>query len=337
MPKLSRLTRIALLILGVVIVVLTVYTYPSIDGFVTLLFRAIVILGAISILFVLGASLFNGKPRGFPVVVLLTAVGVIAFSWSQIASTRDSRAFSAELEAAGPDALFQTIQASRTETAARVRAVYYIATQTDLAIDVKLSPGGGTDTPGIGGMFSTALVTDAATLAAARAAVPALRAAAAAASAEIDLYLGEEEVLISPQVEDEDTGVMPEPIVSRLNLEPIDTAGLPDSARLLFVDSVLRRIEAQRPLYQELASIAVDRIDVQDRMLAFIEARQGAYTFDETAARARFAEPADDAAYTVLLEELAVLDAEEARVHAQHNQLMTDAARDLITAAGATP
>jgi len=337
MPKLSRLTRIALVILGVVIVVLTVYTYPSVGGFVTLLFRAIVILGALSILVVLGSSLVNRKPRGFPVVVLLTAVGVIAFSWSQIASTRDSRVFSAELEEAGPDALFQTIQTSRTETAARVRAVYYIATQTDLAIDVKLSPGGGTDTPGIGSVFSSALVTDPATLEAARAAVPELRAAAAAARAEIDLYLDEEKVLISPQVEDENTGLRPEPIVSRLNLAPIDTRGLPDSARLLFVDSVLRRIEAQRPLYHELAAIAVERIDVQDRMLAFIEARPGAYTFDEAAARARFADPAADAAYTVLLEELAALEAEELRVHAEHNQLMTDAARDLIAAAGATP
>ncbi|MGV8839170.1 MAG: hypothetical protein ACWA6X_02580 [Bauldia sp.] len=337
MANLSRLTRIALLILGVVIVALTIYTYPSLGGFVTLVVRAIVILGALSILAVLGASLFNAKPRGFPIVVLLTAVGVIAFSWSQIASTRDYRAFRAEVEAAGPDALFQTIQTSRTTTAQRVRDVYLIATQTDQAIDVVLSPGGGGATPGIGSLFATPLVTDAETLATARAAVPELRAAAAAASAEITRYLDEEVVLISPQVEDEDTGRMPELIVPRLALAPLDTSGLPDSARLLFVDAVLRRIEAQRPLYQDLAALSVARIDVQDRMLAFLEARPGAYAFDEAASRARFTDAAVDAEYTALLDELAAIDAEDLRVHDEHNRLMTDAANELIAAAGATP
>lgn len=333
----SRLTRIALVILGVVIVVLTIYTYPSVGGFTTLLFRAIVILGALSILAVLVASLFNAKPRGFAFIVLLTSVGVVAFSWSQIASTQDYRAFKAEIEVAGPGALFQTIQTSTTETAARVRAVYFIATRTDQAIDVRLAPGGGTDTPGITNVFQTALVTDPATLAAARAAVPQLREAAAAAGAEIARLLDEEEVLISPQVEDEDTGVMPALIVSQLNLPPLDTSGLPDSARLLFVDSVLRRIDAERPMYQALADVGVARIDVQDRMLAFLEARPGAYTFDETASRARFADPSADAAYTALLDELAALAAEEARIHAEHDQLMIAAARELIDAAGATP
>ncbi|MCC6736958.1 MAG: hypothetical protein IT534_12640 [Bauldia sp.] len=336
MPQLSRLTRIALLILGVVIVALTIYTYPSLGGFITLLVRAIVILGALSILVVLGASLFNAKPRGFPIVVLLTAVGVIAFSFNQIMATRDYRTFRAEIDAAGPDALFRTIQASRTETAQHVRDVYFIATQTDQAIDVKLSPGGGGATPGIGSVFATPLVTDPATLAAARAAIPELRAAAAAASAEITRYLDEEVVLISPQVEDEN-GRMPELIVPQLALSPVDTTGLPDSARLLFVDAVLRRIEAQRPLYEELAVIAVARIDVQDRMLAYLEARAGAYTFDEAAARARFADPAADAGYTALLDELAALDAADLRVHDEHNQLMTAAATELIAAAGATP
>lgn len=317
MPKLSRLTRIALLILGVVIVALTIYTYPSLAGFTTLAFRAVVILGALAILTVLGASLLNRKSGGFAYVVLLTSVGVIAFSWSQISATRDSRVFAAEIAEAGdtPDALFRTIASSRTDTAGRVRGVYTIAALTDREIDALLSGLATPDTPSIAAMFGTTLVTDADTLAAARAAIPAITTAAAGARAEIERLLDAEVAAV----------------------EAFDTSGLPDSARLLFVDAALRRIAAEREIYLALSDVGVDRAAVRERMLAFLEVRSGAYAFDETAARALFADPAVDAEYTLLLDELAALDAEDARLRTEHSTLMYEAAKELITAAGATP
>ncbi|MCW5713767.1 MAG: hypothetical protein KIT43_04540 [Bauldia sp.] len=317
MPKLSRLTRIALLILGVVIVVLTIYTYPTLAGFTTLVFRAIVILGALTILAILVASLLNRKPRGFAFVVLLTSVGVIAFSWSQIAATNDSRVFAAEIAEAEdtPAGLFETIASSRTETAGRVRGIYSLAAQTDREIDALLSGLATPDTPSIAAMFGTTLVTDADTLAAARAAIPAITGAAAGVHAEIVRLLDAE----------------------RAAIEAFDTSGLPDSARLLFVDAALRRLAAEREIYLALADVGVGQAAVRERMLASLEAHPGAYTFDETAVRARFADPAVDAAYMVLLDELAALDAEESRLRTQHATLMYEAAKELITAAGTTP
>lgn len=323
----SRLTRVALLILGVVIVVLTIYTYPTLSGFTTLLFRAIVILGALTILVLLGASLVNRKPAGFGFVVLLTSVVVIAFSWSQIQSTQDSRTFDAEIAAAGEGtaALFRTIASSQTDTGARVRAIYTLAAETDRAIDAQLSGLAHPETPGIAGLFASPLVTDPATLAEARSAVPAITAAADAVKVEIDRLLDAERELIAPDPE------LPVPAGA------VDTTGLPDSARLLFIGAALDRVEAERAIYLALADIGIARANVRERMLAFLEARPGAYAFDETATRARFTDAAEDAAYVALLAELDALAAEETRLRATHETLMYDAALELIEAAGATP
>jgi hypothetical protein len=174
---------------------------------------------------------------------------------------------------------------------------------------------GSPHTPRIAAMFNAALDPDPAPLAGARAAVPAITAAAAGARDDNNALLDAEVTTV----------------------EAYDTSGLPDSARLFFVDAVLQRIAAEREIYLTRADVGVARADVRERMLAFLEAHPGAYTFDEAALRARFADPAVDAEYTALLDELAALDAQDEALHARHDTLMFDAAKELIDAAGVTP
>lgn len=307
----TRATRIALLLLAMVIVALTVFTYPTVWGFVSLMVRTLAILGALFVLALLLAGTFKRKPAAPAFLIILAAIGVVGTAYPQIAATLDANRFDTELAEAGPENVFEAIAASDTRAARLIRESYAIADRTNAEIEALIDT---VNDPALEGLFDTTLMLDQAALLNAEAVTTAFREGGQALSDRIDALKLDEVAAV----------------------EAIETS-LPDSARLLFLDAVRQRATAERDFYRALAAKAVELNEVHAELVALLIARSPNFNFDDAAARPAFANPADGERFAALLAEAAAIRAEMASLREEFAPTRVPAALAIVEAIGATP
>ncbi|MHA1560271.1 MAG: hypothetical protein ACTSWI_06325, partial [Alphaproteobacteria bacterium] len=116
----------------------------------------------------------------------------------------------------------------------------------------------------------------------------------------------------------------------------IDTP-LPDSARLVFADAAIQRIDADQIHYRQRLRIAADRLGATANLVALLRNNLGSFAFDAVEQQIVFDDPGVAATYSGLL---ATIDdtwlADEALVSAYRDGEL-EGALALVEAAGATP
>ncbi len=309
--RVNRATRMALIALGIVVVALAAYAYPSPPGVASLIVKTLAILGALAVFAILIAGSLGKRPIPMGILLGLTLVGVLVTSWAQVAAVYDARKLETEIAAAGLHRLLETIAAGTTKAAGLVRQ--FLAIDDPAAAEIATVLAGGDD-PALAGLLDTERVLDPAALRAGAEALPALATAAAAAPAEIARIT----------------------LAEAAAVDAMDVP-LPDSARILFLYEARIWVESASRRATTLAGIEAGRLDVTARLVAFLEARPGAYAFDAALRRPRFADPVDDAAYAALAAELTTLAVEAERLRAAAGPERAGAIVALVEAAGATP
>ncbi|MGD9738258.1 MAG: hypothetical protein AB7O56_09280 [Bauldia sp.] len=307
----TRATRIALLFLAVVIVALTVFTYPTVWGFISLMVRTLAILGGLFVLALLIAGTFKRKPAAPAFLIILAAIGVVGTAYPQISTTLDANRFNDELAAAGPENVFDVIAASETRAGTLTRESYAIADRTNAEIEALVEAA---DDPSLDGLFDTTRMLDQAALLNAEAVTTAFREGAQALYDRIDtMKLAEVDAV-----------------------DAIETT-LPDSARLLFLDAVRQRAMAERDFYRAPAAQAVALNEVHAELVAMLVARSPNFNFDDATQRPAFTDPADAERYAALLAQIEPIRAEMVRLREEFAPTRVPAALAIVEAIGAKP
>lgn len=311
-------TRIALALLVGVILALTIYAYPSSSGFVTLLFRAAAITGVIALAVVLLAVATKRKPGRLDLILLLSAIGLVAFSWPQLSATADANQLAAEIEEAGETEVLSVLAETETDTGALVRTAFEIRDATDAEVEAIFA-----------GLWDDALLT-AITGPAAEDADAVSEAAEAIDARIVDLDLARETIEAAFQAE-------------ATAISELDTP-LPDSARLTFVDAAISETEVHRlAAAQRLDQIAA-RLNAAANAASVLQSNFGSYQFSLATDTVVF-EPggailADAAAtYSVALTNIALSRDAEAAIIAKETDPAERAAAALrlVEAASTTP
>jgi hypothetical protein len=304
-------TRIALAFLIAIIFGLTIYAYPSWPGFVTLVFRAAAIVGAIAIVVLLIAALTRRRPGRLDLLLLLSAVGLVVASWPQISAVADFNTLEREIEAAGEENAAAVIAATETTAGILVRSAEMLRATANAGIDELL-----------GGLWPEDVVAlidgpDAADAAAVAGAVDRL----AGLRLEVEEARGAAEAIIDAEV---------------AAIPAIETP-LPDSARLVFVDAAIQRAEADRIFYLARFGFADARLVLAEAIVALLAGNAGAYHFNAATERVQFDDREIAIDYEERLTEIdATMDTEAELVDgfaAEENPRLLA----LVEAAGATP
>lgn len=306
----TKATRFSLLVLAAVVIGLTIFTYPSFWGFMTLLMRTVVIVGVLFVLVLLAAGTLKRQPGGAPIIYLVAALVVVGTAWPQIASRVDSNRFDAELEEAGNDNVFAVIASSETRAGTLIRESYEVAARTNAEIEGLIDI---TTDPAIVGLFDSTRVLDEAAVLDAAAVTTAFR---------------EGSVQLLDQIQQLKDAEYAE-------IDAIETQ-LPDSARLLFLDGVLQRVEAETAYYRSVAMLEISLAEVLGRMVDLLLDNPD-YGFDDATLRPDFVDPADDEAFAALLEQRATIEAEIAAAPIAFDPTRVPAALVIVEGVGATP
>ena len=112
---------------------------------------------------------------------------------------------------------------------------------------------------------------------------------------------------------------------------------LPDSARLVFVDAAIGRVEADRTYFHQRLGLASDRLETTAELVNLLIANVDGFAFDNEARQITFDDPAIGEAYAALLEDIDATWAADDAAIAAHRDIELETVLELVEAAGATP
>ena len=244
-------TRLAIGFLAATILALTIYAYPTGGGLLTLLFRAAAILGLLAITVLIAATAMKRRPGGVGLIIFLTALGLIATAWGQLAATADFKSLSAEIEDAGEENVAGIIDATDTDSGALVRAGIDLRQRTNAAVEVLFPALWDAGLPSI---FAGADADN--------------DAARAAASERIATLLGTVETqreaaraLLDGEIEE---------------IDAVETP-LPDKARISFGNALFRLVEDDRAFFEARFDLAVARLEAAASAIATLDQNVGGF------------------------------------------------------------
>jgi len=324
-------TRIALALLVAVILALTIYAYPSFAGFTTLVFRAAAIVGAIAVVVLLIAAFTRRKPGRLDLLLVLSAIGLVAASWPQISAVADRNALEREIAEAGEENVAAVIAATETKAGEAIRDVAAVREAALADLEALLPP---LWTEGVEQVIDGPNATDAALRAGAVDRLAELRQATEDAAAEVDAIVDDAILATNGGIVDPEADADPDAGTGRYR--PIEI-GLPDSARLTLIDAAIQRLEADRAFYKARLAFADQRLTIAEEIVAFLDEHAEGFTFNTATQRVQFADREAGIDYEALLVDLEQAREGEDEIVAHYAGEETAQLLTLVEAAGATP
>ena len=304
-------TRLALALFVAVTLALTFYAYPSASGFITIAIRAVAILGVLAVGAILLGTVMTRAPRRLDIIIVLAAIGLVAASWTQINARIDSSRLDAEINEAGEANILSVLAATETNAGRLVRDSNQIRGEVNAELNLVI--GGLWDEDRLAMSASPDTIDDA------------------------EYAQLEDRIVLLIEGEERARGTVDAMLEAEITaISEIDTP-LPDSARLVFVDAAIQRVDADRIHYHQRLRIAADRLNTTATLVALLRGKLGAFAFDANEQQIVFDDPAAATAYSRLL---ASIDdtwlADEALVSSYQSGEIAGVLA-LVEAAGATP
>lgn len=304
-------TRLALALFVAVILALTFYAYPSWSGFMTLTVRAVAILGAIAVTAIFLSAATKRAPRRLDIILVLASIGIVAASWVQISARADAARLDAEIAEAGESNVLDVLQTTETNTGALVRAGNELRTDANAEIDLVIA-----------GLWDDERLV-----------------LTASPDAIDDAQLAQlaDRVALLRDAEERSRGTIDDRLQSEIEAIPAIETPLPDSARLVYVDTALNRVEDDRAYFHQRLALAANRLETTAELIDFLRANLDDFAFNNDTQQLAFEDPALADTYAAYLAEIdATWTAEDALIAAHRNGEIA-AVLALVEAAGTTP
>ncbi len=304
-------TRLALALFVAVILALTFYAYPSWSGFMTLTVRAVAILGAIAVAAIFVSGVTKRSVRRLDLILVLAAIGIVVASWVQISARADAARLDREIADAGEANVIEVLRTTETRTGALVRAGNELRAETNAEIELIID-----------GLWDDERLV-----------------LTASPDAIDDAQLAQiaDRVALLREAEERARGTVDDQLQSEIEAIPAIETPLPDSARLVYVDAALNRVEDDRAHFHQRLALAADRLETTAELVDFLRANLDGFAFDDDTQQLTFADPALAATYDTYLAEIdATWTAEDALISA-HEDGEIETVLALVEAAGTTP
>ena len=304
-------TRLALAFLAAVVLALTFYAYPSWSGFLTVAFRAAAIVGILAVAALLIASVLKRRPGRFDLILALAAIALVAASWNQVNARIDAGRLDGEIAEAGPANVMTVLETTETNTGALVRDGNRLRAETNAEIELMIA-----------GLWDEERLVITAT------------------PDPIDMAQLEQladRIGLLQDAEERARGTIDAMIDAEIEaITQIETP-LPDSARLVFVDTAIQRVETDRRHYHQRLAVAAERLNAAADLVALLEANLGAFRFDNDAQEIVFDDETVGQQYDGYLTVIDNTWTAEDTLIAEREAGEIEAVLALVEAAGATP
>jgi hypothetical protein len=304
-------TRIALALLLATILGLTFYAYPSWAGFVSLVFRAAAIVGALVVVVLLIAAFSKRRPGRLDLLLVLSSIGLVIAAWPQLRAVSDFHRLESEIEVAGRQNVVVALARTDTMAGTLVRNANILRNNDSQQIEVLFD-----------GLWSEQLEN---AIAGANAADPAALTAAVDEAARLRQATEDAQLAADDILDAEIEAIL-----------AIDTP-LPDSARLSFTDAAIQRLEADREFYRQRFALADQRLVAAEGLITLLTANADGYTFNATTRRVQFTDREIGIDYERALAAMRAFPDQEEQLIAEHVAGEVDAMMKLVDAAGTTP